>query len=283
MASDRRDTPAAANPTVVRANLVQDNGGQLPSNAEMEKLAQANPVAFFETCLRRYAREVKGYTCIMQTQERLDGKIHPREIIQVRYRDQPHSVFFNWVEGSRLAERALYVEGENDGKMLARPKGVAARLIAGDVVARDADSPDARKSGRYTLKEFGTRKAMERSLLAFKTAQEDGTLQVEYLGIKKVPEAGDRPCFTLRRILKKAEPDGVKEVMLHIDTETWQQVGNVLKDEQGVLVGAYYFRDFKFNPDLRKEDFQRQALTPLLLNSAKPPAAASRSLCLSVA
>ena len=99
-------------------------------------------------------------------------------------------------------------------------------------------------------------------LLAFKTAQEDGTLQVEYLGIKKVPEAGDRPCFTLRRILKKAEPDGVKEVMLHIDTQTWQQVGNVLKDEQGVLVGAYYFRDFKFNPDLRKEDFQRQALTP---------------------
>lgn len=262
MASDRRDTPAAAKPTLAQANLVPDDGGPLPTADQLEKLAQSNPLAFFEACLRRYAREVKGYTCLFHKQERLEGRVNPPEVIEVRFREQPHSVLFHWLEGARLAERALYVEGENDGKMLARPKGVAARLLAGDVVQRDVDSADARKSGRYTLKEFGVKKAMERSLAAFKAAQEANALQYEYLGIKRVREVGDRPCFTLHRVSKKPEADGVKDIVLYVDTETWLQVGNVLKDEDGVLVGAYYFRDFKFNPDFPKDAFQRSALMP---------------------
>lgn len=175
MASDRAEVPTGAvKPTLARANLIKDDGSVLPNGADIEKLARTNPMAFFEICLRRYAREIKGYTCIMQKQERLDGKVNPKEIIEAHFKEQPHSVVFNWIEGSRLAERALYVEGENEGKMLARPKGVAARLIAGDVVARDPDSPDARKSGRYSLKDFGVKKAMERSLATWKTAQEAG-------------------------------------------------------------------------------------------------------------
>jgi len=262
LGSDRRAEPPALPTAVVRADVVKDNGGELPTAAEFEKLAKLDPIAFLEAALRRYAREVKSYSLTMQKQERLAGKLHPTEVIAVRFVEKPHSVQFTWVEGARLAERALYVEGENDGKMLARPRGVAARLVAGDIVSRDVAGPDARQSGRLTLNEFGLKKATERILVSWKKAKEAGDLQVEYQGIQKMKEAGDRPCHVLKRVSKTPENDGVVETTLYMDVETWLQAGAVLKDKDGMLIGGYYFRDVRLNPEFKKDAFSRAALKP---------------------
>lgn len=262
LGSDRRAEPPALPTAVVRADVVKDNGGALPTAAEFEKLAKLDPIAFLEAALRRYAREVKGYTLTMQKQERLGGKLHPTEVIEVRFVEKPHSVHFTWIEGARLAERVMYVEGENDGKMLARPRGVAARLVAGDIVSRDVTGPDARQSGRYTLNEFGLKKATERILVSWKKAKEAGDLQVEYQGIQKIKDAGDRPCHVLKRTSKTPENDGVVETTLYVDVETWLQAGAILKDKDGMLIGAYYFRDVRLNPEFKKDAFSRAALKP---------------------
>jgi hypothetical protein len=257
------ERPAAERPLFPGVLLARaDDGAKLPTSAEMEQLAQKDPIAFLENCLRRCSRELKTYTMIMQKQENLGGKINPTEIIEVRFQDRPHSVYFNWIEGARLAERALYVEGENNGKMLARPKGAVARLVAGDVVAKDVDSDEAKQSGRYTLNNFGLKKSVERTLTAWKASQKEGTLKVEYVGIQKVKEAGDKNCYVLRRTNKVAAADGIKQTTIYIDTENWLQVGIVLKDDNGLLLGSYYFRDIKLNPDFKKEQFSPAALKP---------------------
>ncbi|MBY0525990.1 MAG: DUF1571 domain-containing protein [Gemmataceae bacterium] len=261
LGSDRHQEPPTSQPD--RPTLVlKDDGGALPKPAEMEKLAKNDPLAFLENCLKRYDREVKGFTCVMQKQELIDGKLHPTEVMDVAFRNSPHAVYMEWQQGVRRAERVLFVVGENDDKMLCRPAGKLARAVAGDVVSRDVDGPDARSAGRYSLKEFGLRKALERVIVEWKAAREEGTLQVEYLGIKKVKEAGDRPCYTLRRTSKKPDRDGISECVLHIDTETWLQDGCVLKDEKGNLLGAYYWRDIKVNPQFKENQFKRAALIP---------------------
>src|SRR5207302_3974195 len=98
---------------------VEDTGKKLPDNARMEVLAKENPVAFLENCLIRYDREVKGYSLLMQKQERLEGTLYKKEITEVHYREGPekggHSVFMRWLEGARLAARVVYVDGENKG------------------------------------------------------------------------------------------------------------------------------------------------------------------------
>jgi hypothetical protein len=260
LGSDRPDNSRPAPPVqAARADVVKDSGERLPSAADIERLARTDPVAFFEQCLRRYAREVKGYSLTMHKQENIGGKIHPTEVIEVHFLDKPHSVFFNWQEGARLAERALYVEGQNDGKMLARPKGGVARLVAGDVVARDVNGPDARQSARSTLDQFGFKKTMERSLVAWKAAREEKTLQFEYQGVKKIKEAGNRDCWVLRRTARTPEND-VKETTLYFDTETWLQVGIVQKDAEGLLVASYWFRDIKLNPEFKNDQFQPASL-----------------------
>jgi len=244
-------------------SVADDSSSPLPATAEMERLAKDDPIAFLENCLRRYQREVKGYTCTFQKQERINDRLQRTEVIEVAFREEPYSVLFRWVEGARLAERALYVEGENDGMLLVRPEGRLARRVAGDIVTREPEGRDAKQSSRYTLKEFGLKKGALRTLHSWKSAKERNALHLEFLGEKKLKEAGDRLCWVLHRDrYPKPEEDGITEVTIYIDKETWLQVGAVLKGEDGKLIASYYFRDVKLNPDFKADQFTKTALTP---------------------
>jgi outer membrane lipoprotein-sorting protein len=165
-----------------------------------------------------------------------------------------------WLEGQRKAVAVLYVEGANDGQMLCRPSGLAGKLVS--VVSRDPEGSDAKQSGRYSIKDFGVQKAAQRTLAAWKAAQDQGTLRVEYLGVRKVRELGDRPCHTFHRTYVRPEEDGVLDGKFYIDTEKLIQIGTVLKGKDGLLHGEYFFRDIQFNPEFKPDQFQRAALTP---------------------
>ena len=224
----------------------------------MTRLAETDPIAFLEACLRRYDREVKGYHCILHKQERLEGTLQPSEEIACDFREEPFSVLMEWKKGAGLAQRTLFVKGENKDKILVKGTGLLA--LAG-VVERDTDSPDAKKSSRYPINEFGIKCGMERTLASWKAAQKDGALHVEYLGEVKVKEAGDRVCWKLRRTGYKAPEDGgVTESTFYYDKETWLQVGSTLKGADGQLVGEYFFNDIELNPDFKADTFTREAV-----------------------
>ena len=74
-------------------------------------------------------------------------------------------------------------------------------------------------------------------------------------------EAGDRLCYTLRRTCVEPEEDNVTDVTIYIDKENWLQVGAVLKDASGRLIGEYMFRDLRINPEFKPNQFKRSALT----------------------
>jgi phage terminase large subunit-like protein len=242
---------------------VADDGKQLPSTEQMERLARANPVAFLENCLRRCQRDVQGYHLTFIKHELIGNKLKDREVIEVWFREEPHSVYFRWIEGAGKAERAVYVAGANNNKILVRPSGVAARILAGSVVEREVDGSDARQSGRYTLHEFGLKKGALRTLDSWKAARERGSLEVEFLGEESVAQVGGRVCWKLSRPrYEQPEEDGVTGLTVYIDKENWLQVGAVLTGEGGKLIGEYWFRDIHLNPDIGADQFKREALTP---------------------
>jgi hypothetical protein len=49
---------------------------------------------------------------------------------------------------------------------------------------------------------------------------------------------------------------------VYIDKDTWLQIGSVLKDKDGKLLGEYIFRDIRLNPTFKPEQFQKAALVP---------------------
>jgi hypothetical protein len=237
---------------------VADDGKTLPDNARMEKLAQTDPIAFLENCLKHYDREVKGYTCLLHKQERLGGKLQPSELIEVSFREEPFSVLFDWKQGTRLAQRTLYVKGKYNDQLVVKPAGLASLV---GVVERDPNGADAKKSGRYPLTEFGIKVGMERTLAAWQAAAKQDALRVEFVGERKVKEAGDRACWVLRRTgYKKPEEDGITDFTTYFDKETWLQVGSVLKGADNQLLGEYFFRDIKLNPEFKDGTFTREAV-----------------------
>jgi Protein of unknown function (DUF1571) len=238
---------------------VADRGNPLPSEAEMERLAKKDPIAFLKECIRRYDREVKAYTTTLRKQERIDGSIQPSEVIDVAFREKPFSVLMRWKEGARKAAAVLYVKGENRDQLLVRPSGIFS--VAG-IVARDPNGSDAKKSGRYPLTEFGIKIGMQRTLASWEKANEANALHVEYLGVKRIREAGNRPCWVLRRT-RYAEPEEKERITgltVYIDKDSWLQVGTVIKAERGQFIGSYYFSDIRINPDLPAGTFSPDAL-----------------------
>ena len=188
--------PRNAAPSAVSALAdVADDGAALPTDARMKQLAESDPVAFLEACLRRYDREAKGYHCILHKQERLEGTLQPSEEIACDFREEPFSVRMDWQKGAGLAQRTLFIKGENKDKILVKGTGLLA--LAG-VVERDTDGPDAKKSSRYPINEFGIKMRHGALLACWKQAVKDKVLHVEFLGEAQVKEVGDRVCWKVR-------------------------------------------------------------------------------------
>jgi len=250
-----------AYPTQLPEPITEGEDDALPTSAEIEKLARSDALAFLRECIRRYEKEVDGYTATLEKQEFLNGKLNPSEVVDVAFREEPFSVLMKWKSPPvGRADRALYVEGANDGKTLARPAGRAARFLVG-IVARDSDGPDARAAGRYPLPEFGLKKGTERTLAAWTDAQKRGNLKVEYLGTRAIAEAGKKECYVLRRTCDPPAEEGIVTVEVAFDTEHWLQVANVLTAERGRKVGSYYFRDIVLNPEFPPDQFEKAAMT----------------------
>lgn len=227
----------------------------------LDKLLRDQPLVFLEKCLERYERDVDGYTLTMLKRERIGGKLYPPsgyEKVHAYFREHPFSVLMNWQENARLAQKVLYVHGENNGKMLVRPTGL---LLGALVVTRDVDGPDAKEAGHYTPNQFGLFLAMKRSVDSMRNAQARGTLHVKYDGIVTLHEIGDRPCYKfVRTPYEPHEEEGLNELTLYVDTETWLQVGSTLRDGKGELIGEYFFRDLELNPSFRRDQFKRGAI-----------------------
>lgn len=234
---------------------VLDTTASLPANDELASLARTDPVAFLRSCLLRYRKEFRGYRATLQKQERLNGRLGPWELLAVDFREQPFSVLLVWKSSpAGMADRALYVAGENGGKALARGK------FAHFIHYRDPYSADAMNASRVALPEFGMAKGTERTLAAWEHAAARGSLRVEYLGVRPVREAGGVPCHVLRRTCDPPEEDGVATIEMSFDVTNWLQVGNVLTAAGNQPIASYYFRDLVINPAFAPNQFDARAV-----------------------
>jgi hypothetical protein len=231
-----------------------------PPSDGQEPLPTGDELAFLEKCDQHYDESgIRGYRALMHKQERIGQKLMPSEEVDVWYREKPRSIFMKWLKGERRAAAILYVEGENNGMMLVHPSGIAGKLAP--VVSRDPEGADAKDGGRYSVKQAGLRPTLMRTLNDWKAAKQRGTLQVKYLGIRKVVEADNHDCYTLQRKTEPGQNNGIQEVTLYIDKETLLQVRTVLKGPENILLGDYVYKDIQINPQFKPNQFDRSALT----------------------
>lgn len=215
---------------------------------ELLRRAREDPIGLLEDALRAYDRRVRDYEGVFVIQERIRGILNAPGTSSFRFRNDPFSVVVRRLNEGGRARRLLYVEGENDGKMIVRPTGILGRIASGILI--DPHGSVARKGCLNAITDFGLRNALARILAAYKQSAAQKQLTSECSG---VGELGGKRTLVFR----KTGPAG--KVVFELDVETLLplRVRRYTPDDK--LLAMYRYKDLRFNCGFTDSEFSRKA------------------------
>ena len=98
---------------------------------------------------RQAYQGVRDYTCLFIKREQVNGQMQPENVMAMKVRVQPFSVYFRWHAPKNLAGQELaYVAGRNAGMMRIHPTGVFGAL---GFVSVQLNDPRAMQTNRHTV------------------------------------------------------------------------------------------------------------------------------------
>jgi hypothetical protein len=106
-------------------------------------------------------QNVRDYTCLLIKRERMNGRLPPENVIEMKVRTQPFSIYLRWLQPRNEAgQEVCYVAGKNNGQMRVHPKGVLGS-VAG-FISLDPNDPRARQTSKRSITEAGIGNMIER-------------------------------------------------------------------------------------------------------------------------
>ncbi len=235
-------------------------------------------------------KNVRDYSCRLIKRERIDGKLQDYQfmITQVRCEqrsdgevEKPLAVFMQYLAPSRFKDRRiLYIEGENDGKMLVRKGGIGSFKYV--KLKIDPTGKVARRESNYPITDIGFDKILRRlTQLAEDDIRNDPTGENTQVDRFRNAKVNDRICTHIQ-IVHPERGDGIQfhKASLYIDNELDVPIRLVVFDwplEEGgksVLLEEYTYVGLKLNIGLTNADFTVKRLE----SSAKRTASKQASL-----
>ena len=230
----------------------------------IEESARRNPVAFLEGALERYDRSVRDYTCTFTKQELIHQRLSKKQVMNVMFREKPFSVRMEWIKNRDKCSRVLYVADRwvEDGRQMAviEPGPIAKLFVS--YVMRPIHGKDAKKSSRRTIDQFGARNSLLLILKYCKLAEEQGILDIKYVGNGEVD---GRETIVFERHLpytgnEEEWPDRV--LVAHIDRELLFPVlcQSFADDDKTQLLGSYMTTNIQLNANLSESFHTKQGM-----------------------
>jgi Protein of unknown function (DUF1571) len=202
-------------------------------------------------------KHISDYSCTMIKRERIDGELQPANVISMKVRAEPFSVYLQWQEPKEIVgQEACYVAGKNDGKMRVKAAGTFVGLIG--FVPLDPNDPRAQATSRHSITEAGIGNLLDRFTKGWTQEKQWGQTQV------KVAEYdyNKRRCVRVETIHPKDTEKFVfhrnvvyfdKETHLPVRTECYDWPKN--PGEKGELVEVYSYVNVKVNVGLEDDVF----------------------------
>ncbi len=233
--------------------------------------ARGNHLALLARSAESYrAMKIRDYTCTFVKQETLSGQLRQEQQVAVKFMPSPFSIAMIWTKNAPLGDRLIFVQGQYEdakgqSRMLVRPKGGLAQLLAGKSVLKLPAGPDAMRNTLRPCTKFGFENSIASLAEVYKLAEKNGDLAgQDFLGITEV--AGQE-CIVLQRVL--ANRDGAnypaKTTEICLDIKTLLPMRIVGYDWNNNFSCNYEFRDVKFNTGLGAKNFTPKA------NGIAPP------------
>lgn len=257
----RADSAKAVLATSVRLETASVFPGRVPDVPALIK-GGAEPgdvvCRLLKLGIERWLR-VRDMEVIFTRRERLDGKTerNGKEVILLRERSQPWSVYMKWLDGPGKNRELAYVKGRNNGRFKVTPGGLLGWLV----VDREPDHPEVFEVSRHTILAAGMGRLLRKLDYQFTISRGDAV--VVYMGEARV---GKRDCYRFFRFLpEKSARDGIKyycwKLDLYIDKETCLPVSvkcygwKRQLDWQKEPFEDYTYTDFVFNQQLSDDAF----------------------------
>ncbi|MEX0866782.1 MAG: DUF1571 domain-containing protein [Pirellulales bacterium] len=204
-------------------------------------------------------KRIQDYSCKLTKRERVGGELLGHEIIYCRVRHNPYSVYLYFLAPEeRKGQQAVYVEGQNDDKLLALPVGVAGRL---GVYTLKPDGFLAMQGQRYPITETGFLNLARRLI---EVGEKETTNPNTKVRIYKNAKVDGRPC-TVTEVVNAERGSGdipYHKARIFVDDELDIPVRFESYDwpaEEGgepLLLEEYTYTDIKLNPNFKDSDFE---------------------------
>lgn len=223
---------------------------------------------------RHILDNISDYTCTLVKVDRIDGELRDPERLQIKVRIpkvedgvvvQPFSVFVEYLSPQNVAGRkVLFIEGENDDKMIVKVGGHAPRFLQVKVYP---DSDRALSATRYPVTDLGFQR-LANTLLdrAERSREADPTGQNTEVTITPGILVEDRPCTRIRVVLRERQDglyhinelyiDEAMRVPLRLTGYDWPETPG----GEPVLLESYTYTDLQLNVGLPDSSFTRSAL-----------------------
>lgn len=106
--------------------------------------------------VHRVIKTIPSYTLIMTKQQRVKGKLYPRERTFVKFK-KPFKVYMKWLTGKNKGRELIFAKGWNDNKIRVRERGGVTGFFSNLVGAVNLTptSNMAMRGNRYPITEFG--------------------------------------------------------------------------------------------------------------------------------
>jgi hypothetical protein len=132
----------------------------------------------------KHVESINDYACTFAKRERVNGILGTHQYLRLKVRHRPFSVYlyFETPESDR-GQEAIYVEGRNDGKLLAH--GVGLKGLLG-TLALDPHSPRGMAGGRHPITDIGLLHMMRELIAVGQNDAQYGECEVKFLSGAKV-------------------------------------------------------------------------------------------------
>jgi hypothetical protein len=210
-----------------------------------------------DECQARYDA-VRDYVCTFTKRERVHGRLSVPHVMTMKVRTQPRSIYLKFRQPRpRAGREAIYIEGRNDGKVLAHDVGLG-RLIAG-TLCLDPNGSRAMEECRHPITHAGIGPLLETLEERWSTELDPTESVVE---IRDGLTLGSRTCTLISTTHPREDPDFMfYQVRVYIDRELGLPIHFEAFDwpdspvAAPELVEEYTYTDLKLNVGLSDADF----------------------------
>ncbi len=229
---------AAAGGLLLSASGVR---AQAPAGRDYTK----DPIQLILDC-KAAQDKVTGFTAIFTKRERIKDDLRDAEIMLMKCRYAPFSIYFKWQKGPKSGREVIYSEGKYENKLVGHqfPLPVNIKLVP--------DSADALKESLRPVTMAGFRTTVDSILKVTQQAKQAG--DVRLLNVNEDTYNG-RPAYCLVRMLPKKTNYPSFLLYAYIDKETMAPVHIATFNWDDDLVSSYTFSDVKLNAPLTDADF----------------------------